>query len=116
MTGAEIRHHRELKGWTKEVLAEQLGIHVHTLNRYEHGTTSPSRFIQAKACRIFGIREDQHVRDVIKGIIPAAEQPYWKWAADFAEDQELTLTAYLRGLVVDDYHRHHPPVREGWKR
>ena len=116
MTGPEILYHRERKGWTQETLADQLGIHARTLNRYERGITFPSRLTQAKACRIFGIREDQHVRDVIKGIIPAAEQPYWKWATDFAGDQEITMTAYLRGLVVDDYHRHHLPVREGWKK
>ena len=55
IVGRNIRHHRARIGMTQNQLAQELGLEVETISRYERGLVAPS-FIQIESiCNVFGI-------------------------------------------------------------
>ena len=51
---AKIRQCRELKGWTQEKLARELGISLNTVQRWEAGKNQPSPLALEKLQRVLG--------------------------------------------------------------
>jgi len=43
LSGGEIKALRERLGWSKQRLADEVGVRWITVNRWEHGVTAPSR-------------------------------------------------------------------------
>lgn len=46
--GEDIRRCRNIKGWSQEQLARNLGVSWHTVQRWESGKTKPSQLAMEK--------------------------------------------------------------------
>ncbi len=49
-----LRQHRELRGWSQERLAEEIGTNHVNISRWETGVTSPSPHYRNQLCNTFG--------------------------------------------------------------
>lgn len=49
-----LKRQRELRGWSQEKLAEEIGTTHVNISRWETGVTSPSPHFRSKLCEIFG--------------------------------------------------------------
>jgi len=49
-----LRAERELRGWSQQYVAEQLGADHYYLSRWERGIISPSPYYRSKLCALFG--------------------------------------------------------------
>jgi transcriptional regulator with XRE-family HTH domain/tetratricopeptide (TPR) repeat protein len=49
-----LRRERELRNWSQEEVAEQIGTTFVTVSRWERGITVPSRYHRTKLCTLFG--------------------------------------------------------------
>jgi transcriptional regulator with XRE-family HTH domain len=54
-----LQHERELRGWTRNYVAEQLGSDPRTIARWERGSTFPSPQLRQKLCRLFNMNAEQ---------------------------------------------------------
>lgn len=52
--GQRLRHERELRGWTRDTLAEMLGVYKTYIGRWEREETLPSYPDQQRLCELFG--------------------------------------------------------------
>ena len=50
----ELKKLRQLKGWSQEDLARELGVSFATVNRWENGKTKPSKMAQNLLKKISG--------------------------------------------------------------
>ena len=48
-----LKHERETRGWSQARLAEQLGVSVRTVNRWEQGQTLPYPYYREQLCILF---------------------------------------------------------------
>lgn len=48
LLGDKVKHCRNIKGWTQEQLARNLGVSWNTVQRWESGKTSPSPLAMEK--------------------------------------------------------------------
>ena len=52
---SEIRELRERRGLTQQELATLLGVHIDTVQRWEHGETLPQRKFRGSLARRLGV-------------------------------------------------------------
>src|SRR5690349_12700166 len=52
--GQHIREEREMRGWSQQYVAEQLGADRYYLSRWENGKMLPSPYYREKLCALFG--------------------------------------------------------------
>ena len=57
-TGAAIRRRRQVLGWEQRELAEKVGVHVNSVQKWEAGTHFPGRKL-GKLEEVLGIRLDE---------------------------------------------------------
>jgi tetratricopeptide (TPR) repeat protein/transcriptional regulator with XRE-family HTH domain len=50
----KLQYQRELKGWSQQHVANQVGTTVKIVSRWECGTSTPLPYYQAKLCSLFG--------------------------------------------------------------
>lgn len=49
-----LRRERELKGWSQQRLAEEVGTNEQAVSRWENGSHKPNRHFQTRLCELFG--------------------------------------------------------------
>src|SRR5205814_3766568 len=49
----QLKHERELRGWSQGDVAEKIGADAHTVYRWEHGITIPTPFFRQRLCELF---------------------------------------------------------------
>ncbi|GHO72358.1 hypothetical protein KSD_01290 [Ktedonobacter sp. SOSP1-85] len=52
--GQHLREEREMRGWSQQYVAEQLGADRYYLSRWENGKMLPSPYYREKLCALFG--------------------------------------------------------------
>ena len=50
----QLRHERQLRGWSQVYLAKQIGVPDYYISRWERGEVLPSPYYQQKLCELFG--------------------------------------------------------------
>ncbi len=56
LSNERLRHERQRRGWTREYVAEQIGIaDVKTIGRWERGVAFPRTYFLQKLCTLFGM-------------------------------------------------------------
>ncbi|GLV60059.1 hypothetical protein KDH_68820 [Dictyobacter sp. S3.2.2.5] len=53
-SSSRLKVERELRGWSQQYVAEQIGADRYYLSRWEHGKTLPSPYYREKLCALFG--------------------------------------------------------------
>ena len=61
--GARIAALRKTKGWTQEVLAEQMGVSPQAVSKWEHDLSYPDILMIPKLARAFGVTADALLSD-----------------------------------------------------
>ena len=52
---ARIRSERRARGWTQQSLADQVGVNVRTVQKWESGTARPRNHRLLRLARLFGV-------------------------------------------------------------
>ncbi len=92
----KIKKLRKEKGLTQERLAEQLGVSLMTVRRWEWGETSPNSNMLVRLAEIFGLTPDALLEGEISDDVPAVtvigrtskglpNMAYWGGVADSAK-------------------------------
>ena len=68
-----LRRQRELRGWSQERLAEEIGTNHVNISRWETGVTSPSPHYRSRLCEIFG--KNTHELGLIGDDIALTDDP-----------------------------------------
>ena len=68
-----LRRQRELRGWSQERLAEEIGTNHVNISRWETGVTSPSPHYRSRLCEIFG--KNTHELGLIGDEIALTDDP-----------------------------------------
>ena len=55
----QLRHQREIYGWSRNYVAEKLESDPRTVARWERGKTLPSPYYRQKLCELFGKKADE---------------------------------------------------------
>ncbi|MFL5626258.1 MAG: tetratricopeptide repeat protein [Ktedonobacteraceae bacterium] len=98
-----LKQERELRGWSQNDVARQLGVEHYYLSRWERGMTVPSPYYRQKLCALFGKNADElgllhHNAPEVRqeqetsSVIPAAPEA----------GVELVSSALMSGEVVQD--------------
>ncbi len=58
VVGARIRHAREALGWSQEKLAEEVGVGVEMMGRYERASKFPSHLTLVRLARVLRVSTD----------------------------------------------------------
>lgn len=53
-----LRYEREVRGWSRDYVANQVGSDVRTVGRWERGETLPSPYYRQALCELFGMKAD----------------------------------------------------------
>jgi transcriptional regulator with XRE-family HTH domain len=69
-----LRRQRQLRGWSQQRLAEQLGTDENTVSRWERGERQVAPFYQEKLCLLFETTADQ-LGLILHNAYPQAEPP-----------------------------------------
>ena len=51
---AQLRHQRQIRGWSQAYLAQQIDVPDYYISRWERGDVSPGPYYQQKLCELFG--------------------------------------------------------------
>ncbi|WP_201387620.1 helix-turn-helix domain-containing protein [Ktedonobacter sp. SOSP1-85] len=54
MPNQQLKEARQMRGWSQQYVADQIGADYYYLSRWERGTTSPSPYYRQKLCELFG--------------------------------------------------------------
>ena len=67
--GANVTHFRKAMRWTKEELAEAVGVSLSNITKLENASTGkPSHDLIADLARLFGVTSDQLARENLEGL------------------------------------------------
>lgn len=93
--GAVIRKRRQVLGWEQWELAERVGVHVNSVQKWEAGTHYPSRKL-GKLEEVLGVRLDDEAEP---DIVPAGLREHVReiLPPDRAKVVEAAIEAALRG-------------------
>src|SRR5690242_16608725 len=61
-----LKYERQSRGWTQSMLAEKIGIHKHTIARWENGHAFPHPYYREKLTTLFGTNFDE--REIFQAI------------------------------------------------
>ncbi len=83
-----LREERELRGWSQQYVAEQIGADRYYLSRWEHGKMMPSPYYREKLCALF----DKNAKEL--GFLPqeAAQEHDTLGASSSAAAREVPIT------------------------
>lgn len=96
--GKRIKKIREEKGFTQQQLADELGISIHTVSKYEQGQREPSMEIMNKIANILEVELFEFIVD--------KEDVLKKWNVELNNDRlskELKLIELLKDLYPNDF-------------
>src|SRR5437588_10571694 len=74
LSNERLRQERQRRGWSREYVAEQIGIaEVKTIGRWERGVAFPRAYFLQKLCTLFGmLAQDLGLYQEESGDLPAA--------------------------------------------
>ena len=87
-----LRQHRIERNWRQQDLADQLGVTVVTIQRWERGSQQPSAYYRTKLCKLFAVSAQE--LGLVQVALPAsggmsAEDPL-VWTVPFARNPHFT--------------------------
>ncbi|GCE06739.1 tetratricopeptide repeat protein [Dictyobacter aurantiacus] len=83
-SSSRLKVERELRGWSQQYVAEQIGADRYYLSRWEHGKTLPSPYYREKLCALFG----KNAREL--GFLSRSEQPLASANEEAAPSEAVT--------------------------
>ncbi|CAB1064771.1 hypothetical protein D1BOALGB6SA_9568 [Olavius sp. associated proteobacterium Delta 1] len=90
---------RKKKGYTQQIMANQLGIHVSQLKRYEKGTSQPTLDVFRKIVLALSVSADNLLFDNNRG--PADDLRYHFEAVSKLDPEEKTIIKELiEGILL----------------
>ncbi len=84
-----LRRHRIERNWRQQDLADQLGITVTTIQRWERGSQQPSAYYRVKLCSLFGL--DAHELGLVETFSSPSESTEVTEEAESAPSEEISL-------------------------
>jgi transcriptional regulator with XRE-family HTH domain len=94
--GARIRKRRQVLGWEQRELAERVGVHVNSVQKWEAGTHYPGRKL-GKLEQVLGIRVDDGLEPEPEPAIPDSLMKTIRRSLS-EEDQRIAIDALERAL------------------
>lgn len=91
----QLKQARELRGWSQNDVALQLGVDPYYLSRWERGQTTPSPYYRQKLCAIFGKNADE------LGLLQHASQENHQ-KPGLTPPTERVVASPARGGIVHD--------------
>lgn len=102
--GSRIKHLRELKGWTQQVLADRTGVSRSYLGELERDVSQPTVTVLKRIADAFGVPLDMFLEDTKLLPLQALEDYYPDDVRDFLRDREglpyLELAVEAKRLEV----------------
>ena len=75
-----LRYQRELRGWSRNYIAEKIGTDFQTVARWERGETFPNPYSRQKLCELF--QENAGVLGLIPGEVEEPQEPVQQQVAE----------------------------------
>jgi tetratricopeptide (TPR) repeat protein len=89
-----LRQHRIARNWRQQDVADQLGIAVLTIQRWERGSQQPSAYYRVKLCALFGISAQE--LGLIEELQPLMESEPLDEGAAHLDEIQLWTVPYAR--------------------
>ncbi len=112
-----IKQERELKGWSQERLAEEIGTTAVNVGRWERDVTTPSPYFRQKLCELFGKNAHELGLLTPADAEPAPQpQPSLEDKPATIEEQAATFAtatnAVMHVLTIADVEAVQPPAQQ----
>ena len=98
--GKRVVRFRKQRGFTQQALADQIGMHVMQIHRYESGTTLPTLEAIKKLAIGLSVSTDDLIFDKAERGPDAGLRLQFEAISRFDEDEKRMITEILDGLIL----------------